>query len=167
MIIRSIAVMMFLCITGLFIPATVPESLAESTIYSNQDIEKYKRPADNTARAEKNSRSEAKKEKAGKAAEQQEKEYWCKQATSYKNKMDKAQDEAGKQEKRLAELKDAAGQEIGKKRKSLEKEISNTQKKLKNAQKQLEDRQKDLDRLEGEAHKKGVPPGWLRCQFTW
>ena len=135
-------------------------------ILTNQDIEKYKKPSDGETQSVINKKAES-DNKTRKAEDRKEQEYWCKRAAYYKKKIEKAQDEVKKQDARLVELKEDASRELGKKRKALEKEIKKTRTKLKNAQKQLKDREKDIDRIENEAHKKGIPPGWLRCQFTW
>ena len=37
--------------------------------------------------------------------------------------------------------------------------------KITKSKKQLRYAEKDLAEFEGEAHRKEVPPGWLRCQF--
>ncbi|HEX8947756.1 MAG TPA: hypothetical protein VF790_02270 [Dissulfurispiraceae bacterium] len=139
----------------------------EDLTFSNQDLEKYKPASDNKAQAVKPPRTEEKKEKTQKTEEQKEKEYWCKRAEYYAKKIEKAQDEVDKQEERLDELKDAASRELGKQRKLLDKEIKKTRKKLESARKQVAARERDMARIKEEAHKKGVPPGWLRCQFTW
>lgn len=139
----------------------------QKTVFSNRDIEKYRYPSDLSERQQADSRKEGKKDGIRKREEQQDKEYWCRKATHYRKKLEKAQEEVRKQEERLEELKDSASQELGGKRKALEKEVKNTQKKLRTARKGVEDGRRDMDRLEDEAHRKGVPPGWLRCQYTW
>ena len=53
------------------------------------------------------------------------------------------------------------------KSKSLRTSKKNTplQKRLVKARKQVTAAEKDLDDLEHVAHRKGIPPGWLRCQI--
>ncbi len=104
--------------------------------------------------------AEAKKEK-------EDKEYWCKKAASHKKKIEKAQGEIAETEEKLTKLKDAASRETGKKRRSLENDIKKTEKRLKEIEGQRKESERGLGRLEEEAHRKGVPPGWLRCQFTY
>ena len=161
MIYRSAA---FCFMLAAFSLAAVAAGGDEVAVYSNKDIEKYEYPSDSLPKAD------ARKEKKGEAKrtwEQQDKEYWCKRATRYREKLEKAQEEAGRLEARLAELKDSASRELGRKRKTLAKDAEKTGKKLKTAQKQVRERQRDMDRLEEDAHSKGVPPGWLRCQLAW
>jgi peptidoglycan hydrolase CwlO-like protein len=98
-------------------------------------------------------------------SEKQEREYWCKQGTKHKKNIEKAQQEISDTEKELESLKKEASMEIGNKRTALDKKIKKTEKKLREAKKELAKREKDLNILENEAHKKGIPPGWLRCQF--
>jgi peptidoglycan hydrolase CwlO-like protein len=99
--------------------------------------------------------AEAKKEK-------EEKEYWCKRATEYRKKIEKAQEDFEETEKKLAELE---GNPLpnAKSKKAL-KQLNS---KLRKSKKQLRNAERDLSYFEDEAHRKGIPPGWLRCQFGW
>jgi hypothetical protein len=97
--------------------------------------------------------------------ERQQQEYWCKKATQYERKVEIAQDEVKETEKELSELKDASFQGNSRKKKSTEKNIRSTQKKLEGAKKRLKYAERDLSDLGDEAHRKDIPPGWLRCQF--
>jgi len=99
--------------------------------------------------------AEAKKEK-------EDKEYWCKRANAHRNKIEKAQSEIAETEEKLAKLKDAASREAGKK-----SDIKKAEKRLKEVERQRKENEKGMSRLEDEAHRKGIPPGWLRCQFTY
>lgn len=94
--------------------------------------------------------------------EQKEKEFWCKKAIQHKKKMGKAQDEIKEAEKKLAELEESNLPDAKKK-----KAVKKTQKDLSDAKKQLKYAERDLSELEDAAHRKGIPPGWLRCQFSW
>ncbi len=104
--------------------------------------------------------AEAKKEK-------EDKEYWCKKANAHRKKIEKAQSEIAETEEKLAKLKDAASRETGKKRRPLESDIKKTEKRLKEIERQRKENERKLGSLEEEAHRKGIPPGWLRCQFTF
>lgn len=128
----------------------------EPPVFTNQDIEKYKQPSDSKFHPVKTDRTAEKKAKAEKIKEEQEKESWCKKANSYKKKIDKIKDEITEAEKELSEEK---GVDLSYKKK---KEV---QKRLHNARKHLKYAEKDLSELEDEAHRNGIPPGWLRCQF--
>lgn len=97
-----------------------------------------------------------------KTKEQKDKEYWCKKATAYREKIEKAQAEIKEAEKRLSETEGTDLLDAKKK-----KGIKKSQKDLTRAKKQLKEAERELNKLEDEAHRKGIPPGWLRCQFTW
>jgi uncharacterized protein (DUF3084 family) len=99
--------------------------------------------------------AEAKKEK-------EDKEYWCKKAAQHRKKIEKAQEEIKEAEKKLSETENIGLQDAKKK-----KNHKQAQKNLDRAKKQLKDSEKELRELEDEAHRKGIPPGWLRCQFEW
>ena len=121
--------------------------------YTNRDIVKYGKGPEG---AEPPSTSDGKSEKAErlrKIEEERGKEYWCKKAAPYRRKVDSARDEVRSAEKELAE--DPADKKKGR---ALKKKLEGSRSRLKNAE-------LDLAEIEGEAHRKGIPPGWLRCQF--
>ena len=129
-------------------------------LFTNQDIEKYKDPSDSkttdTKTVLKEDREEFRNDKNQSIREDQEKEYWCKKASAYKKKIKKADDDVKETEKKISEENN----------KSLHagKKTALLQKRLEKARKKVEYAEADLGELEDEAHRKGVPPGWLRCQ---
>jgi hypothetical protein len=130
-------------------------------LYTNQDIERYKTPSEVATTAAKSApqedREEGREVKKQRIREDHEKDYWCKKASAYKEKIEKAGETVKEMEKKLSEEKS----------KSLRTSKKNTplQKRLVKARKQVTAAEKDLDDLEHEAHRKGIPPGWLRCQL--
>ena len=129
-------------------------------LFTNQDIEKYKGPSDSrtgdTKTVFKEDREEVWKNKNQSIREDREKEDWCKKASAYKKKIKKADDDVKEAEREIAQ-EGSKGPQGGKKTAQL-------QKKLEKARKKVEYAEADLGELEDEAHRKGVPPGWLRCQ---
>ena len=132
----------------------------EPQIFTNQDIEKYKGPPEakttDTKTSSQKDREEVRKDKNQNIREDQEKESWCKKASACKKKIKRADDDVKETEKKIFE-ENSKGLHASKKTAQL-------QKKLEKDRKKLEDAGADLDELEDEAHRKGVPPGWLRCQ---
>lgn len=131
-------------------------------IFTNQDIEKYKGPSvvkakTDTRTVSRDDMERARNNKKQSIREDQEKEYWCKKASAYKKKIKIADDDVKEAEKEIAQ-ESSKGSHGGKKTAQL-------QKKLEKARKKVEYAEADLGELEDEAHRKGVPPGWLRCQF--
>lgn len=126
----------------------------EGTVLTNEDLEKYKKPSDYKGTVAKPAGAEAKRDAAAQLREQKEGEYWCRKANSLRKRIENYRDDVQELEKALDELKDRKG----KKRRSLET-------KLLKAKKHLTSSEGDLTALEDEAHRKGIPPGWLRCQF--
>jgi len=127
-------------------------------LYTNQDIERYKTPSEVATTAAKSApQEEDREDKKQRIREDHEKDYWCKKASSYKEKIEKADEAVKEIEKKLSEEKSE----------SLRTSKKNTplQKRLVKARKQVTAAEKDLDDLEHEAHRKGIPPGWLRCQI--
>lgn len=129
-------------------------------IFTNQDIEKYKGLSDakttNSKTVSREDMEKARNDKNQSAREDQEKEYWCKKASAYKKKIKKADDDVKETEQEISEE--------GYKGPQSSKKTAQLQKKLEKARKKLEYAEADLGELEDEAHRKGVPPGWLRCQ---
>lgn len=156
-------VLPIICVIGLYCPAVSGDShqQKESPYFSNEDIEKYKSPSDNKTPKTRAEAVETKK-KAEKTKEQKEKEYWCKRATEYRKEIEKAQEDVEETEKKLAEIE---GNPLsGAKSKKALKQLNT---KLRKSKKQLRNAERDLSDFENEAHRKGIPPGWLRCQFDW
>ena len=129
-------------------------------LFTNQDIEKYKGPSEakttDTKTVLREDREEVRNDKNQSIREDQEKEYWCKKASAYKKKIKKA-DNAVKETEREISQEGSKGLHAGKKSALL-------QKRLEKARKNVEYAKADLGELEDEAHRKGVSPGWLRCQ---
>lgn len=155
------------CAIGFLPVNAVCENTAqkELPVFTNQDIEKYRNPSDTKKTATKTDRTSEKSEKSQKIKEEREQEYWCKKATQYNRKIEMLQDEVKEREKELSDLKDPLSQGTPGKKKSIERNIKSTQKKLDGARKRLKYAEKDLAEIEDEAHRKDIPPGWLRCQF--
>ena len=136
-------------------------SVAEQPqLFTNQDIEKYKGPSEakttDTKISSRDDMEKVRNDKNQSIREDQEKEYWCKKASAYKKKIKIADDDVKETEREISQENN----------KSLHagKKTAQLQKKLEKARKKVEYAEADLGELEDEAHRKGVPPGWLRCQ---
>jgi len=129
-------------------------------LFTNQDIEKYKGPSEaKTTDSKTGSREDMEKggnDKKQSIREDQEKEDWCKKASANKKKIKKADDDVKETEREIS-IESSKSRYGGKKTAQL-------QKRLEKARKKVEYAEADLGELEDEAHRKGVPPGWLRCQ---
>lgn len=134
-----------------------PPTSVNTPVFTNKDIEKYKSPSEGGAPAADNASVAAKSGRIKDINEDREKDRWCKKASPLRNNIEKAGDEIQELEIEIREQKDK-GLSPGKTEKALVK-------KLLRAKKQLKFAERDLAEIENEAHRKGVPPGWLRCQF--
>ena len=132
-------------------------SSGDMPVFTNKDIEKYKSSSDNNSPAAYIARPSANPNRARDIKEDREKDYWCKKAAPFRNNIEKTGDEIKEVEKELGERKDK-GLSGGKTEKSLQKRLVRSKKQLKYAE-------RDLAQIENDAHRKGIPPGWLRCQF--
>jgi septal ring factor EnvC (AmiA/AmiB activator) len=95
------------------------------------------------------------------------KEYWCKKASVLQRAIDKARDNVRYEEEKLKRAKNSRPSMSYKQQKSYEARISELERKVERAKNSLNYAEKDLQDLENEAHRKSIPPGWLRCQFTY
>ena len=123
-------------------------------VFTNEDITKYSRPEDTHVR---DTEPVLRKDRKQRNREKHEMEYWCKKASACKKKIKKAKTDVKKIE---MEIYDA-------KTKSLhpEKKIASLNKRLEKAGDKVKDAETDLGELQREANRKGIMPGWLRCQF--
>jgi len=125
-------------------------------IFTNQDIKKY----DATAEAGPSSISPRAAEHAGqtsRAKDERDMERWCKKATPHHRNISRIKEE-------IQEIEGAQSAEKEKGVMHSRRERSRTSK-LDKLRKRLMNAEKDLGALENEAHRKRIPPGWLRCQF--
>ena len=130
-------------------------------VFTNEDIEKYKGPANimppPDARVIKEEKEADRKYKEKELKEEKEMEYWCKRGTVLKRRIEDSKDVVKETEDDILERK-TKGTSSRKKSAALEK-------RLEKAKKRLRDAEGDLRDLEDEAHRKGIKPGWLRCQL--
>jgi hypothetical protein len=124
--------------------------------FTNKDLEKYGNPPDKPA-AVTAAKSPKAADKARETAEEREKEYWCRKASSANKRLEKRQDTIDEIEREIAEMKEKGL--VGRKtEKSLHKRLAKAKREHGYAE-------KSLGEIADEAHRKGIPPGWLRCQF--
>jgi hypothetical protein len=132
----------------------------EPTVFTNEDIEKYH--ASSGAGTEepklfgREDRDTDRKYEERHISEEREMEYWCKKAKTINRRIEDDRTT-------VKEIKDQ-GDEPGTRSSSSRKKTATLEKKLEKAKKRLRNSEGDLKDLEDEAHRKGVPPGWLRCQ---
>ncbi len=122
--------------------------------FTNHDIEQYREASDGGSSMPNPVGTGTKKEAAARLQKQKEAESWCRKASVRRKRIEKDQEDVQDLEKALEDLKDTTG----KKKAGLEKKLGQVRKHLRNSE-------KDLAELGDEAHRKGIPPGWLRCQF--
>ncbi|MDH4231266.1 MAG: hypothetical protein OEW04_04460 [Nitrospirota bacterium] len=129
-------------------------------LFTNQDLGKYNVPSASRTTGAKTVYQEDGEEylkgKKKRVLEEHEQDYWCKKASAVKRKIEKACEDVKEAEKEIS-VANSKNLHSGKKNAPL-------QKRLEKAKKRVRDAEADLDDLEHEAHRKGVPPGWLRCQ---
>jgi len=130
-------------------------------VFTNQDIERYTSQSDAktapTERVFQEDRAERRRNERHRIREEQEMEYWCDRATASNRRIEAEKEAIKEREEEIFEAK-IKGRYSHKKNAKLEKSIEGAKKRLRKAE-------GDLTALENEAHRKGIKPGWLRCQI--
>jgi hypothetical protein len=124
--------------------------------FSNKDLERYKSPTDETPAPA--TRQTASKRRTARNDQQREKDYWCSRAQAYQKKIDRAQD-------KVKDVEQLASDESGGQAFTESRLKKPTRRKYERAKKELKEAERELRYLEEDAHRKDIPPGWLRCQF--
>lgn len=150
----------------ILIPLVLPAASAAaepSSAYSDKDLDKYRNPADG-----KPSTMPAPSTRITKKAlndDKKEQEYWCREGTKKTKVVDKARDRVQSAETAVAKHRDALERKSSDRK--AKKRLADAQKKLTKEQKKLAQEEAALSVLENRAHRKGIPPGWLTCNFTY
>jgi hypothetical protein len=150
----------FLIVLFSVLPAAVSggQTADQGTPYfTNKDIEKYARPSDGQQPAAASEKPRKPDVHTRATSEGKEKEYWCKKASSAKKTLEKKKDRIAEIEREIAE-REARGFSGGKAGKSLQKRLARAKRDHRYAEEGFRE-------IAEEAHRKGVPAGWLRCQF--
>ena len=154
----------FLIVLFSFLPAvsSAGQTSEQGTPYfTNKDIEKYAEPADDRQPAVAAEKPRTTAADAGETSrdkkEVKEKEHWCRRASSARKALGKKQDRIDETEREIAERTEGGS--------SGGKTVRSLQKRLEKAKREQRYAEKNLGEIEDEAHRKGIPPGWLRCQF--
>ena len=145
-----IAVLLFLFAGAGFCAASPPS-------FTDKDLDNYRSSSDNRPQGPRRTQPPGKKDDKRKAREEQEQEYWCKRATGARKKIESAG-------RNVRELEAEISREQSKTVRTSRK-MNTLQGRLKKAKDNLSSAEEDLNDIEHEAHRKGLPPGWLRCQF--
>jgi predicted nucleic acid-binding Zn-ribbon protein len=125
--------------------------------YSNDDIENYRNPSDNRPQEKGKAAISSKHDAGRKTRGKQDQEYWCKRATTIKEKIELAGRDVKEREEDISREQS--------KNVHTSRKMNTLQDRLKKAKDRLSSAERDLNDIEHEAHRKSIPPGWLRCQF--
>jgi phage-related minor tail protein len=128
----------------------------DTPTFSNRDLERYKSPTDGTPAPA--TRRTAAKRRTARDDRQREKDYWCSKAQACQKKIDRARD-------KVKEVEQLASDESGGLTFTESRLKKPTRRKYEKAKKDLKKAERELRYLEEDAHRKDIPPGWLRCQF--
>ncbi|MBA4349255.1 MAG: hypothetical protein C0415_04610 [Thermodesulfovibrio sp.] len=159
---KSIHILSIFCFAAIFlffIPSVFAEDsneLKNTPSFTNKDIERYKESPDKLSSAKKDKFE--KETKGRKKLEEPDKNYWCKKGTFYSEKVERLKVKVKEAEERLArkEAESSSKRVLRKEKRHLNKEKEDLRK-----------AEQEFVKLENEAHRKGIPPGWLKCNFSY
>ena len=126
--------------------------------YNNEDLEKFGTPNKNAEKTEPNVSDKISNEKKSEDGETQDKEYWCRQGTAINRTISDIKMEIDEIIDKYPDMKDKDINKIELPEVDMQERLNVRRLKLKEAEGALSD-------LEDEARRKGVPPGWIRCNF--
>lgn len=138
---------------------------ASDQTYTNTDLEKYKGDGNGRIIPEKSPQSPKQQSRTSKSSDEKSKKYWCSKGTALRAKVDKAKDKVEVAEQALSDSDNPAA--VKKKKISSEQRHTAAERKVRTAKKELYRAEQALEALEQDAHRQNVPPGWLRCQFSY
>lgn len=123
--------------------------------YNNEDLNKYETPNRTDEKTAPNVSDKISDENKSEDLEAQDREAWCRRGTPIIRAISEAQNEI---EELNSEFSKEGQEALSESRK--EGRRDGVMRKLREAESALSD-------LEDEAHAKGVPVGWVRCNFDW
>jgi hypothetical protein len=122
--------------------------------YTNEDLNKYETPGSTDVKTAPNVPDKTSNEKKSDDLETQDRDAWCRRGTPFLRAISEAQDEI-----------DALNSEFSKEGQEVLSE-SRKEGRRDSATRKLREAESALSDLEDEAHEKGVPVGWVRCNFN-
>lgn len=135
----------------------VPNENEKTPVFREGDLKRYTGPEHDQSFEGVKRRSSTKKDSsATRDRETKERDRWCRQAAKLKRRIEQAGAEVKELKSSLREAEQAG--------EGSKKEVARLKKRLEKARHSLREEEEELGFLEEEAHRKGVPPGWLRCQ---
>lgn len=126
--------------------------------YNNEDLEQFGTPNKNTEKTAPNVSNKIPVEKKSNDGETQDREYWCRQGTPLIRTISDIKMEI---DEIINKYPDMKGIDINK----IELPQAEMQEKLNVLRLRLREAEEALSDLEDTAHRKGVPTGWIRCNF--
>lgn len=132
----------------------------KTRVYTNDDLDRHKTSPDPEGSGSQVSQ-ESKKSRV-KDVKHVDMETWCNRGEHCRSRIERA-----KRELELAEAKYKENLSRRRIARRSGKREETAEAKMNKARQKLEQAERDLHDLEQNAHRKNIPPGWLRCQFGY
>ncbi len=150
-----------LCLMIFFASPLVVSAAEQPRSYTDSDLQKYRNPADSNRNAVSSPREKAASGRNLSDRQDQEKASWCKEGTKRSRMVEQAKHRVSTSEAAVAKKQEEADRKPGDR--NAAKRLSDARKKLAKDQEALAREDAELASLETRAYRKGVPPGWLKC----
>jgi hypothetical protein len=134
-------------------------------VITNEDLEKYgakkKGSSDDSEVKQETAPAPAQEAAPAPAASKEaEGETWCTKANQHRARVEDARKRVEAAEQKRRDPSEGATGSY-----NLVQAMAAAEESLAQAKKDLETSEKELEEFEQSAHRQGIPPGWLRCQF--
>ena len=142
---------------------------ASSQTFTNTDLKKYNADSNGVVipdKAPSAPAAEKKEKRVSKKTGEQSKKFWCARGSARRAKVDKARARVEVEEAER-ELADKDPEAVAKQKHSSAEKNVHAERKVRAAKKELYRAEQSLNDLELQAHSQNIPPGWLRCQFSY
>jgi hypothetical protein len=134
-------------------------------VLSNDDLIKYKKTSDNAPSSQPMSLPQEPYVRKDDRADQAAYESWCDAGSKYRTRVERTKKEVEKAEEKLKiEKHEYEIFKVNKGKLGKPSGYLSAERNLENAKMRLVNAEADLSELESQAHRKGIKPGWLRCQ---
>ena len=143
----------------LFAGSLAAGAAEQSQSFTDGDLAKYRNPSDGTEKAP--TVPKGRTTGVRKPADAKEKDYLCKEGMKRAKSVEKAQARVNGSAADVKKWQDAADRHPGDRKAA--KRLSNARKKMAKDQKALAKEEAELSGFENRAHRKSIPPGWLKC----
>ncbi len=132
----------------------------ESPVFTDMDLQKYKRSSDSEVQYQEYETPKITEPEYSVSDERAQRESWCERATKARNRVEKTKRALISASETYIRIKTTYGT-----RYAGAKAVTEASIEMNKAEAEAIDAENEMKRIEDEAHRKSIPPGWLQCRF--